>query len=157
MEAREKGSHPSGWVRMVVVKMSPIKKRDKQREESEGGVRGGVRGRSQSEGGAGCGEEEDTGYGGEGEWEGEGKLGEQSCQSTQRRALSGKHDMWPRAGGDRDRAASIPLSIPCVLVTHLHSCVRHTVFLPSLRPLLSLCPPLHKTCPSSPRELLFIL
>lgn len=42
MEAREKGSHPSGWVRVVVVKMSPIKKRDKRREES-------VRGRSRLE------------------------------------------------------------------------------------------------------------
>lgn len=36
MEAREKGWHPSGWVRVVVVKMSPIKKRDKRREESVG-------------------------------------------------------------------------------------------------------------------------
>lgn len=45
MEAREKGSHPSGWAR-VVVKMSPIKKRDKRREESvrrKSGVWGGER------------------------------------------------------------------------------------------------------------------
>lgn len=54
MEAREKGSHPRGWVRVVVVKMSPIKKRDKRREES-------VRGRSRIQG-----------------REGRGKLGEQS-------------------------------------------------------------------------------
>lgn len=40
MEAR--GSHPSGWVRLVVVKMSPLKKR----EES-------VRGRSRVWGGGG--------------------------------------------------------------------------------------------------------
>lgn len=73
-----------------------------------------------------------------------GKLDKQWCQSTLTKTWSGKHEMWPRPGGDRqgkgDRAASIPLSTPCVLVTHLHSSVRHTVFLSSLRPLLLLCP-----------------